>query len=236
MRKWKNICIYLLLLLLTCGVVFLPQLLDRHRQDKLVRESTSWEYEKYVSAPLSSAEVIDYYYNSVATSLSSTYDATMAGESAYLLLTEVFADDPDAQAALEEFAQAENTTYYDIASMLIVHEGNPIALNFISIEYSLGNEAIEITFEEKTKTLLSAYYWRDIGKGKKAKPRFSIEQLSSLFAAYASDKMLLQAERFAFSSDNGFMEFLTCDSLTTKERFEKNLHQTETEAEIDQAN
>ena len=161
MKRSKNIGIIVLLMILTLGVVFIPQLISGQREEHLLNTVVYRDYSAGQRPKLTSQQVahlyhdrqIDVNYHSSQNSDSGN-DAKKIRENVMYLTESLFSKVTDMSESVNVFI-ANGRLSCSRSSILILVDNQPTALNFVSCGVK-GNDAVfEILYEEKTKTLIS---------------------------------------------------------------------------------
>ena len=63
MNKVKKISVFLLLLIMTVCIVFLPQLMNEQNEERLLNKKIYWDYNMRNTTKITSNQVAELYYN-----------------------------------------------------------------------------------------------------------------------------------------------------------------------------
>ena len=63
MNKVKKISVFLLLLIMTVCIVFLPQLMNEQNEERLLNKKICWDYNMRNTTKITSNQVAELYYN-----------------------------------------------------------------------------------------------------------------------------------------------------------------------------
>lgn len=162
MNKLKKIGIFVLLIILTVCIVFLPQLMSEQNEEKLLNQKIYWDYNIRGGTKITSNQVAELYYNReirIGTyndvSLDTeNYDPSLMQEKSFELFETVFENNEPICEHIKMII-TNGTPHYSQSSTLIKLDNQPIALNFIDAVITLSDGTFEFVYEEKTKTLIS---------------------------------------------------------------------------------
>lgn len=162
MNKLKIIGIFVILIILTVCIVFLPQLMSEQNEEKLLGKKLYWNYNVHDGTKMTSNQVAELYYNrevgiSVYNDVSldiDNYDPSLMQQKSFELFETVFKNDKSICEHIKKIV-SNGTPHYSQSSTLIKIDNQPIALNFIDVVIQSSDDAFEYVYEEKTKTLIS---------------------------------------------------------------------------------
>lgn len=162
MNKLKIIGIFVILIILTVCIVFLPQLMSEQNEEKLLGKKLYWNYNVHDGTKMTSNQVAELYYNrevgiSVYNDVSldiDNYDPSLMQQKSFELFETVFKNDKPICEHIKKIV-SNGTPHYSQSSTLIKIDNQPIALNFIDVVITSSNDTFEYVYEEKTKTLIS---------------------------------------------------------------------------------
>lgn len=161
MRSLKSICIILLLIALTCGIVFAPQMISGQKEDDILNESYHRRYYSGNRPNLTSAQVARFYYNhelsvgySSSITISEDENADVIRDSLVDIIELLFGESKTVRELFETVLENGNMGYFR-NNRLIKVDGQPIALNFVGCSVKTKEEKLEILYEEKTSTVIS---------------------------------------------------------------------------------
>lgn len=160
MKKLKKISIFFLLIVLTCYIVFLPQLISGQSKENLLNEIVYRNYTAGNRPKPTSEQVARLYcnreisidYNSSPV-ISENSDTQAIRENVIDLVEMLFEKDETVCNPIKNILTGGSISYYR-NSRLIKIDNQPTALNFVN--YSIKNEGsrFSIIYEEKTKTII----------------------------------------------------------------------------------
>lgn len=161
MRNKKTIGIIFLLIVLTVAVVLIPQLVSNKREAKRRNEITYRDYKASERTMLTSDQVARLLYNRQIDTGSDLRivdgkgdDAEMIRKEAVSLLDRLFGKGTDLSEPFNKRIGESTLSSYR-SSCLILVENHPTALNFVNCCIKENDFFCEITYEEKTETLLA---------------------------------------------------------------------------------
>lgn len=162
MNKLKIIGIFVILIILTVCIVFLPQLMSEQNEEKLLGKKLYWNYNVHDGTKMTSNQVAELYYNrevgiSVYNDVSldiDNYDPSLMQQKSFELFETVFKNDKPICEHIKKIV-SNGTPHYSQSSTLIKIDNQPIALNFIDVVITSSDDTFEYVYEEKTKTLIS---------------------------------------------------------------------------------
>lgn len=162
MNKVKKISVFLLLLIMTVCIVFLPQFMSGQNEENLLNKKIYWDYNMRDSTKITSEQVAELYYNreiNIATynfiSLDEgNYDASLMKEKSLALFETVFESNEPICEHIKMII-TNGSPQYSQSSTLIKIDNQPIALNFIDVVITSSDGTFGFVYEEKTKTLIS---------------------------------------------------------------------------------
>ena len=158
MKKLKYAGALLLLIVLTAGVVFIPQLISGQKEEQRLNEVVYRDYTASQRPKLTGEQVARLYcdretdirYNSSQ----NDGDAEKIREDAMYLTESLFRKEIDLCEPIVAFIE-KNALSHSRSSSLILVDNQPTALHFVSCS-AKGNDAVfEIVYEDKTKTVIS---------------------------------------------------------------------------------
>ena len=162
MNKVKKISVFLLLLIMTVCIVFLPQFMSGQNEENLLNKKIYWDYNVRDSTKITSEQVAELYYNreiNIVTynfiSLNEgNYDASLMKEKSLALFEIVFESNESICEHIKMII-TNGSPQYSQSSTLTKIDNQPIALNFIDVVITSSDGTFEFVYEEKTKTLIS---------------------------------------------------------------------------------
>lgn len=162
MNKVKKISVFLLLLIMTVCIVFLPQFMSGQNEENLLNKKIYWDYNMRDSTKITSEQVAELYYNrevGIGTynevSLDTeNYDPSLMQERSFELFETVFENDEPLCEHIKMII-TNGSPQYSQSSTLTKIDNQPIALNFIDVVITSSDGTFEFVYEEKTKTLIS---------------------------------------------------------------------------------
>ena len=160
MRNRKMIGILLLLVVLTIGVVLVPQWVSKHRETQRLNEVTYRRYDAASKANLTGTQVARLYYENQIDTSNNLQPAGNAGEDSetiredILYLTELlFGKEPTMRDSVATLL-ADHALICYRGSSLIAVDDQPTALHFVTVAIKDNDLVFEIIYEEKTKTVI----------------------------------------------------------------------------------
>lgn len=162
MNKLKIIGIFVILIILTVCIVFLPQLMSEQNEEKLLGKKLYWNYNVHDGTKMTSNQVAELYYNrEVGISVYNdvyldidNYDPSLMQQKSFELFETVFENNEPICEHIKMII-TNGTPDYSQSSTLIKLDNQPIALNFIDVVITSSDGTFEFIYEEKTKTLIS---------------------------------------------------------------------------------
>ncbi len=159
MKTLKSISIFFLLIVLTCGVVFMPQIISGQKEENIMNEVFHLNYSAGNRPKLTSEQVARLYYNREVgagyISLAPVNDQSYASQVNITELVElIFGKDEAICTPIKEIVTNRTMNYCSQNSSLIKIDNQPTALNFVNCE-SKASPYFNIRYEEKTKTVIS---------------------------------------------------------------------------------
>ncbi len=160
MGNKKTIGIIFLLIVLTMAVVLAPQLISEGRKAKRIDEVTYRDYKASERAQVTGDEVARLYYDRQIDTESNlriidgkTDDAELVREEILSQMDLLVGKGPElSEPLVARIAESDMSGYR--GSCLILVDNHPMALNFVDCCIKENDLVFEITYEEKTKTLL----------------------------------------------------------------------------------
>lgn len=160
MKTLKNIRIFFLLIVLTCCVVFGPQLISRQSEEKLLNEVVYRSYSTGSRPKPTGEQVARLYYNreisieyNLSRAVSENSDIETIRETVAGLAEMMFGEDEAVFNPLKVFL-TDGSISYSRSSCLIKIDSQPVALNFVNYSVINDDSYFEILYEEKTKTVV----------------------------------------------------------------------------------
>ena len=162
MNKVKKISVFLLLLIMTVCIVFLPQLMNEQNEERLLNKKIHWDYNMRNTTKITSNQVAELYYNretgigvyNDASLDIGNYEPSLIQEKSFELFETVFENNEPIYEHIKMMI-TNGTLHYSQSSTLIKLDNQPIALNFIDVVITSSDGTFEFVYEEKTKTLIS---------------------------------------------------------------------------------
>ncbi|MGN0494443.1 MAG: hypothetical protein ACI4F7_12405 [Acutalibacteraceae bacterium] len=209
MKILKKACVFCLLIALTATTVLLPRAAAERSEKALLSKKTYWNYSGRAGVELDSAKVAELFYNSDTSAVfyySNEYDSqSVQGpklrESTEALFDEVFRYDSSVCGYMKK-TLSDSEPYYFQKKVLTEFNGRSVILDIIEVQTNSGSTDILLSFEEKTKTLISFSYAakRDTESDDAS---FSLKCLEQAVADYYANQLKLSAERYFHQSDSG---------------------------------
>ena len=235
MRKRSLTGIVLLLIFLTACISLGPVLYDHYRENVLIGEKNSLNYDFLENAELSSIQLIDKImkddYIQVA-----VFDEVVLGDDgcpsdeiirkgARCLLNQVFHADKKVQEYLDEMTSKQIVDYCN-ESLFLPEESNPMFLEMISVSFDNGKERVYLAYEENTSTLLE-FYMTFVGDVKSDE----IQALENGLRTYYEETLYLKSGEYEISYEKN-AHVLYSNLCVVKSDSEKIQENTLEEAEI----
>ncbi len=163
MSKIKRITIILLLILITVCVIFLPRFLSKQNEESLLQKKTYRNYDVRGNKKITSKQVAELYCNNelnIGGNFYSSFDKANDDR---------IQDDLDAlfntifesyKNVFDRFSSlvVNGEIHLERSSVLTMIDSQPIALSFANVIIQNKEDTLELTYEEKTKTLIHMYY------------------------------------------------------------------------------
>ncbi|MBE6738278.1 MAG: hypothetical protein E7566_06475 [Ruminococcaceae bacterium] len=158
MKILKIIFIFLLLVVLTCSVVFVPQFISGQKEENILNEVIYLNYSAGNRPKLTSKQVARLYHNRevgvIYNSINTYSDYSDASKDLVIELIEQLFEEDDKVCSYIKQRLADGTFSFTRSSTLIKIDNQPTALNFVRCYV----DDFEIFYEEKTKTILRATF------------------------------------------------------------------------------
>lgn len=167
MNTWKHILAFLLLAVLTWGVIFVPQALSGQMEDNFLNTTDYRQYSAGSRPKLTSEQVARLYYNREFGSdfqfspvVGDTNGTDEIRKTVVELVELLFGGDETAHRTVMELLTGDSTVGYSRSSTLVKIGNQPTALNFVTccVGGKEGNY-FEIFYEEKTKTVIRFLFY-----------------------------------------------------------------------------
>ena len=154
MNKLKIIGIFVILIILTVCIVFLPQLMSEQNEEKLLGKKLYWNYNVHDGTKMTSNQVAELYYNrevgiSVYNDVSldiDNYDPSLMQQKSFELFETVFKNDKSICEHIKKIV-SNGTPHYSQSSPLIKIDHQPIALIFIDVVITSINDTFWVKSE-----------------------------------------------------------------------------------------
>lgn len=161
MKTLKSISIFFLLIVLTCGVVFIPQIISGQKEENILNEVIHRNYSAGNRPRLTSEQVARLYYNreitigynSLPLSSENSDTETIRTDILYLIAL-LFGEDETVCEPIKAILTSSETGYSRNSSLIKI-DNQPTALNFVTGSTKRENGFFEIRYEEKTKTVIN---------------------------------------------------------------------------------
>lgn len=210
MNKLKKIGIFVLLIILTICIVFLPQLISEQNEERLLNKKIQWDYNIRDTTIVTGKQVAELYYSreisiGVYNDISldkDHYKLSLMQEKSFELFEAVFESDESICGHIKMII-TDGTPHYSQSSTLIKIDNQPIALNFIDVIITSSNDAIEFVYEEKTKTLISFFcvsssYYLSYQYDNKS----FINSLDAAVKDYYESKLEIDTSKYYYSNES----------------------------------
>lgn len=159
MRLLKNMGVFALLIILTCGVIFIPPFISGQREDSILNETVFRNYHSGNRPKITSEQLARLYYEreiNIGYSLLNKNDeiGDVTRESIDNIIESLFSNDENMLFALKEILNDSDISYAQSNSLIKVNN-QPIALVFSNYSIQNKQEYFEVLYEEKSKTIIS---------------------------------------------------------------------------------
>lgn len=209
MKMLKKACIFCLLIVLTVTTVLLPRAAAERSEKALLSKKTYWNYSGRAGVELDSAKVAELFYNSDTSTViyhSNDYDSQSAQglklrESTEALFDKVFKNDSYVCEYMKKLL-SDRELYYIQNKLMTAFNGRSVILDIIEVQTKSGNSDILLSFEEKTKTLIS-FSCATKRDTESYDSSFSLKGLEQAIEDYYANQLKLPAERYFYQSDSG---------------------------------
>lgn len=164
MNRIKKMSMFFILAILTCCIVFIPQLISGQNEANLLNKTIYRSCNVGNRAKVTSEQVARLYcdreisigYNSAPINIENS-DTSSIRESVQDLVEFIFGENEVICEQIREIL-TESSVWYSRNSNLIKIDNQPIALNFIEIVIKEDTAYLDILYEEKTKTIIRFSY------------------------------------------------------------------------------
>ncbi len=209
MNRIKKISIFILLTILTCCIVFIPQLISEQNEGKLLNKTDYRNYNAGNRAKVTSEQVARLYFDreisieyNMSPVNSENSDVSVIRENVEYLVEFIFGKDEIICKYIREML-TDSSVDYSRNSNLIKIDNHPIALNFIVVDIKKDDSELKILYEEKTKTIIRFSYDAlektfDDEKGVK----LFLEKLSFDIKNYYENQIKLNKEEYYFEGES----------------------------------
>lgn len=198
MRALKTGGMWLLMLVLTAAIVIVPPLWSERETAMLIAQEETWEYEGYPADTITDDELALMIWNGEISIGAyswldgSSYNSMDVHDSAMLLLDAVFGDKAHYQQA-DHFSMVD-VLAYDQAAGIAMKNGRPVVLSVITVVFQYSNTlTVELTFEEKTDTLMWIAYTCE---GNDGEAQWVEQELLPLLERYYTEQLGLTDEQY----------------------------------------
>ena len=159
MKTLKSISIFFLLIVLTCGVVFMPQIISGQKEDNILNEVIHLNYTVGNRPKLTSEQVALLYFNrEVGAGYNSSVQVNDQSYASQVNLSEfvelLFGKDETICTPIKELLTSSTMGFCSRNSSLVKIDNQPTALNFIECGRK-SDPYFNIKYEEKTKTIIN---------------------------------------------------------------------------------
>lgn len=159
MNKVKWISTFLLLLIITAVIIFLPRFTSGQNEKNLLNETIYWKYDTQDDAKITSKQVAQLYSDHSiyidAYNYKVIYDISIVQQDAAAMFEAVFESDESVCGYMKKLITEGSMQYSHQSSTLTMIDNRPVALNFIEVTITTADGGtLEFTYEEKTKTLI----------------------------------------------------------------------------------
>lgn len=171
MNRIKSTVAVLLLFVITVIVVFGPHIVNRQSDKKLTEETAYWNYNNQNASKITDKQVAALYYNGkIDVDVYDRFDAVYGKndgtvniedsirKDVLILFDYVFAKNETICACMKEMFGGSDIIFSQTEVLTMIDE-RPIVLNVVCVIAQTVHGTIEITYEQKSHTLLNfAYY------------------------------------------------------------------------------
>ncbi len=205
MRIIKYTLTVFVLITITVGIISVPRFINNHKQEALLNETFHRNYYEGSRSKLTSEQVALLYYNEEVllrfNSLPSIVKNTdmMRGKVTEVLKL-LFSENESVLKSLTE-ALSYDEVIYDRNNILIKHNGQPTALNFVSYTIYGADAFFDIVYEEKTKTIIRiSFRLSRIRFSSDEDIESSVSRITSTISRYYEQQLNLNKDCFVIQS------------------------------------
>lgn len=203
MKTLKSISIFFLLIVLTCGVVFVPQIISGQKEEHILNEVFHRNYSTGNRPKLTNEQVARLYYNREITigynslPLSSENSDTETIRADILDLIELLFGEDETVCEPIKAIITDDETVYSRNSSLIKIDNQPTALNFVTGVIKKENGIFEILYEEKTKAVINIIYDDFVQEFENTKEMdLYLEKVSSMINDYYEKQLYFSKDEY----------------------------------------
>lgn len=203
MKTLKSISIFFLLIVLTCGVVFVPQIISGQKEEHILNEVFHRNYSTGNRPKLTNEQVARLYYNREITigynslPLSSENSDTETIRADILDLIELLFGEDETVCEPIKAIITDDKTVYSRNSSLIKIDNQPTALNFVTGVIKKENGIFEILYEEKTKAVINIIYDDFVQEFENTKEMdLYLEKVSSMINDYYEKQLYFSKDEY----------------------------------------
>lgn len=206
MKILKKISILALLVILTLGVVFVPQLVSGQRENNILNKTVYRNYKSTNRPKLTSEEVARYYCNgeigimdnSLAVNNDNSDVETVRAD-VIALLEMLFGEGDFVCESLKENMENRNISYWRNSSLVKINN-QPIALKFVNFGIKSENILFEIHYEEKTNTIIKIITYVHIKIFSNIEDmKYYTENVNMRINSYFEEQLCLSSDEYSAS-------------------------------------
>lgn len=215
MKILKKVCVFCLLIALTATTVLLPRVAAERSEKALLSKKTYWNYGGRAGTELDSIKVAELFYKSDTSTViyhSNNYGSQSAQglklrETTDALFDKVFKNDSYVCEYMKKLL-SDSETYYIQDKLMTAFDGRSVILDIIEVQTNSGSSDILLSFEEKTKTLISFSYaakrdTESYDASLSYGSSFPLKGLEQAVVDYYAEQLKLSKEQYFHQSDSG---------------------------------
>ena len=225
MRNLKNISILLLLIILTVGVVFIPQFISGQREEKLLNEIVYRDYNAGYRPKLTDKEVARLYHDRkidinlhLLQGSTADNDAEKIQEDVVYLTELLFSKETAMCEPIGAILENNALSCFRSSSLILV-DNQPTALNFVSCGVKGNDVVFEILYEEKTKTIIGFLVDSpDHTFNSNEEMDLHVAMIESLINSYFEEQLHLNRDEYYCSVEFSANSAIRCGILQLNEK------------------
>ena len=165
MMNKKKIILSLSLLALTVLVIFTPMAINALGNSNRLGTKTYWNYDEREKVKLTNLQVAEIvcdfaYYGGTALPVTEEFNKEDSNQSIEKALFAVFGNNEKLYEYFKDYLQ-NDPEIYEKGSLLTVTDNRPVTLVTVNASFRKGEGYFIISYEEKTNTVISFYYYND---------------------------------------------------------------------------